>query len=144
MPRRDFFHQPIRAALEKADWTITADPFRVIWEGKTFLPDLAAERVFAAEKGTEKIAVEIKSFLGDFNFEFYEALGQYDSYRFALADFEPDRAVILAVALAVFQEYFDQPFVQRLIELKEISLLVIDIENQTIDQWINPPNIKKP
>ncbi|MCC6726155.1 MAG: hypothetical protein IT258_16730 [Saprospiraceae bacterium] len=59
MPRKDVIHLPIRAALEKDGWQITADPYKVIWEGKTYLPDLGAERVIAATRGTEKIAVEI-------------------------------------------------------------------------------------
>ena len=111
MPRKDIIHAPIRVALEKDGWQITADPYKVIWEGKTYLPDLGAERVIAATRGTEKIAVEIKSFLGDFNIEFYEALGQYDSYRFAVADFEPERIVILAISLAAWEEYFQLPYV---------------------------------
>ncbi len=135
MPKRDFFHAPIRAAIEKDGWTVTADPYKVIWEGKTYLPDLGAERVIAAERGTEKIAVEIKSFLGDFNVEFYEALGQFDSYRFAVADFEPERFVVLAVPLSAWEEYFQLPHVVRILELKNITVIVVDTDFQIIVQW---------
>ncbi|MFN0037548.1 MAG: element excision factor XisH family protein [Saprospiraceae bacterium] len=135
MPRRDFFHAPIRAALEKDGWTIAADPYKVIWEEKTFLPDLSAERVIAAERGTQKVAFEIKSFLGDFNVEFYEALGQLDCYRFAVADFEPERSVVLAVTLAAWEEYFQLPYVVRVLALKNISVIVVDTDSQTVVQW---------
>lgn len=41
--------------------------------------------ILAAERGTEKIAVEIKSFLGDSElFEYHAALGQFLNYRLAL------------------------------------------------------------
>ena len=99
------------------------------------MPDLGAERVIAATRGTEKIAVEIKSFLGDFNIEFYEALGQYDSYCFAVADFEPERIVILAISLAAWEEYFQLPYVVRILELKNIPVLVADLNTQTIVLW---------
>jgi hypothetical protein len=34
------------------------------YEDERFEPDLAAERILIAERGIEKIAVEIKSFIG--------------------------------------------------------------------------------
>lgn len=137
MPRRDFFHAPIRAALEKDGWTITADPMQIVWQGQRFNPDLGAERLLAAEKGAEKIAVEIKSFLGqNFTFDFYEALGQFDNYFFALADLEPDRKVMLAVSQKAYNTFFSKKYVQRLLELKTIPILVVDTDTQTIVQWI--------
>ncbi|MCU0347900.1 MAG: XisH family protein [Saprospiraceae bacterium] len=135
MPKKDIIHVPIRSALEKDGWQITADPYKVIWEGKTYLPDLGAERVIAASRGTEKIAVEIKSFLGDFNIEFYEALGQFDSYRFAVADFEPQRMVVLATSLVAWDEYFEMPYVVRILELKNIPVLVVDTAAEIIVKW---------
>jgi len=137
MPRRDFFHYPIRAALEKDGWTITSDPLQIIWEGQRFNPDLGAERVLAADKGTEKIAVEIKSFLGqNFTFDFYEALGQFDNYFFALADLEPERKVMLAVTQKAYNTFFSKKYVQRMLELKAIPVLVVDTDIETIVQWI--------
>ena len=60
---KDFFHDHVRRALENDGWAITHDPFRVEYEGDEYEMDLGAERLIAAEKGTEKIVVEIKSFL---------------------------------------------------------------------------------
>ena len=137
MPKRDFYHAPIRKALENDGWKITADPMQFVWNEKPYFPDLGAERVIAAERGPEKIAVEIKSFLGaDFNSEFYEAMGQFDSYFFALADLEPERTVMLAISEKTWQEFFSQPHARRLRELKKIPLIVVNIDNQTIVQWI--------
>ena len=54
--------------------------------------------VFAAERQGEKIAVEVKSFLGkSLISNFHEAMGQYLDYKSALEDVEPDRKVYLAL-----------------------------------------------
>lgn len=51
-----------------------------------------------AEKGKEKIAVEIKSFIRkSFISAFHETMGQYLDYKSALEDSEPDRVVYLAI-----------------------------------------------
>ena len=93
--------------------------------------------MLAAEKGTEKIAVEIKSFIGqNFSFEFYEALGQYDNYCFALKDVEPERKVILAVTETAYNTFFQKKYVQRMLEIKQIPLIVVDISLKTIVTWI--------
>ncbi|WP_413776695.1 element excision factor XisH family protein [Haliscomenobacter sp.] len=77
MPKRDFYHNEIRKTFEKEGWIVTDDPLQLFWEDKLHYPDLEVERVIAIEKGTEKLAVEIKSFLGqNFSHDFYEAMGR--------------------------------------------------------------------
>jgi len=62
---KDIHHQIVRAALEKDGWTITQDPYRIVRTNrKPYEVDLGAEKFIAAERGTEQIAVEIKSFAG--------------------------------------------------------------------------------
>jgi hypothetical protein len=137
MPRRDMYHYQIRRAVEKDGWTVTDDPMQITWEGKDYSPDLGAERLLAAQKGTEKIAIEIKSFIGqNFSFDFYEAMGQFDSYFFALADLEPDRKVILAISEVSYNKFFLKKYVQRLLVLKKIPVVVVDTDNEIIVQWI--------
>jgi len=63
MPARDKFHGAVKKALEKDGWTITDDPLSLRFSGIDFFIDLGAERLIAAERGQEKIAVEIKSFI---------------------------------------------------------------------------------
>ena len=66
-------------ALIKDGWIITNDPLYIrISEAVKVQIDLAAESAIAAVRGSEKIAVEIKSFIAgsDIN-EFHTALGQY-------------------------------------------------------------------
>ncbi len=137
MPRKDTYHDDVRVALEKDGWTITDDPMRIRWEGSIYYPDLGAERFIAAEKNSEKIAIEIKTFGGDdFNSEFYSALGQYDTYTIAFSDIEPDRKVILAVSDDIFKSYFERKSVQKIIELKKISIVIYNVKNQEIEKWI--------
>ncbi len=56
--------------------------------------DLAAEKLIAAERENEKIAVEVKSFLEKSSAisEFHTALGQFINYRGALRRREPERS----------------------------------------------------
>jgi hypothetical protein len=61
---KDLFHDAVRRGLEKDQWIVTDDPLELEWEEVTVKIDLAAERLIAAERGEEKIAVEIKSFIG--------------------------------------------------------------------------------
>lgn len=62
MSAKDLFHEKVKNALVKDGWTITDDPLTLTYETRDVFVDLGAERVLAAEKGTEKIAVEIKMF----------------------------------------------------------------------------------
>lgn len=60
---RDLFHNIVRTALEKDGWTITDDPLSIRCGGVDIQIDLGLEKLLAAEKGTNKIAVEIKNFV---------------------------------------------------------------------------------
>ncbi len=62
MSARDLFHEAVKNALQKENWIVTDDPLKIEFEEVTFKIDLGAERLIAAERAGEKIAVEIKSF----------------------------------------------------------------------------------
>jgi hypothetical protein len=64
MPAHDVFHDAVKQGLIKEGWTITDDPLLLEFGFLNLYIDLAAEKVLAAEKGNERIAVEIKTFLG--------------------------------------------------------------------------------
>jgi hypothetical protein len=64
MPERDIFHDAVKNALVKEGWTITDDPLFLEFGGVDMYVDLGAEKLVAAEKDGQKIAVEIKSFVG--------------------------------------------------------------------------------
>jgi hypothetical protein len=78
MSARDIFHNAVKIALEKDGWTITHDPLSLEFGLGSLYVDLGAERIIAAERRNEKIAIEIKSFLsGSAVSEFHTALRQY-------------------------------------------------------------------
>ncbi len=64
MPAKDAFHDAVRTALEKDGWTITDDPLFIQFGGVDLFVNLGAEKIIAAEKNGQRIAVEIKSFVG--------------------------------------------------------------------------------
>jgi hypothetical protein len=87
---RDAYHDAVRHALEKEGWQITHDPFPIPLPGVTLQVDLGAERLVAAMRDNERIAVEIKVFGGaSFVQAFHLALGQFLNYRVNLQLQEP-------------------------------------------------------
>jgi len=82
-PARADMQRSVRRALLESEirqgWgTITADPLSLRWLGTALQIDLGAERLIAAERGEERIGVEIKSFIGASAMADLEsALGQF-------------------------------------------------------------------
>ena len=58
---KDIIHDQVKNALIKDGWTITHDPYTLKYGTDNSYPDFAAERTVAAQKGQEKIIVEVKS-----------------------------------------------------------------------------------
>ena len=44
MPRKDLIHDPVKNALIKDGWTITNDPFRIVYEDADVYADLALSK----------------------------------------------------------------------------------------------------
>ena len=129
----------VKHALEKQDWVISNDPFSFSVGEVDFQIDLSAERenIIAAEKGEEKIAVEIKTFTRSSPVNaFHEALGQYENYLMALEEYEPDRILFLAVPVEIFNTFFQRPFIQKVITRKKIKIIIYDPSVETIESWI--------
>lgn len=98
MPARDIFHKAVKIALQKDGWIITHDPLTIDLADGQLQVDLGAERLIAAYKDKQQIAVEIKSFIAPSAIsEFHTALGQYLNYRVALKVREPERLLYLGI-----------------------------------------------
>lgn len=137
MPAKDAYHYVVRNALEKEFWTITHDPYKVVLGRRRGYIDLGAEKLLAAERENQKIAVEIKSFLGVSDLdEFEDALGQFLIYKLALEKKEPDRELYLAVPLSTFEDFFDDPFFQEVLQRFGVFLIVFDEKEERVDKWI--------
>ena len=137
MPARDLYHDSIKKALIKDGWTITHDLLRLKWGIKDMYVDLGSERLLTAEKAGQKIAVEVKSFVGASEIADVEnALGQYFVYRAVMARTEPDRTLYLAIHKEVFLDVFEEPLGQLLREDYRVPLIVFDMEAEEILKWI--------
>ncbi|MEZ2278694.1 MAG: element excision factor XisH family protein [Microcoleus sp.] len=136
MSAKNAFHEVVKIALQKDGWQITHDPYNLQAGTLELYIDLGAEKVVAAEKDGQKIAVEIKSFTGPSKIsQFYTALGKFISYRAALQKQEIERILYLAVPGNVYDSFFTMGFIQSLVQQNQIHLIVYDIEQEAIAQW---------
>jgi hypothetical protein len=134
---KDLFHEAVKTALQKEQWVITDDPLKFKFGNVKFKIDLGAERLIAAERKGEKIAVEIKSFIQPSAItDFYAALGQFLSYRLALESIDPDRILYMAVPFEVYRTFFQLEFTQVALKRYQVLLVVYEPENEVILEWI--------
>jgi hypothetical protein len=137
MPKRDIFHDVVKAALVRDGWTITHDPYPLQFGEHRLYVDLGAEAPIAAEKEGRKIAVEIKSFTGVSEMTDLErALGQFMLYRFLLDRREPERVLFLAVPQSVYATLLDTAPGRDLVSVYGLRLVIYEPESEMITRWI--------
>lgn len=138
MPAKDIYHDSVKNALIKEGWTITDDPLILKWGSKTLLIDLGAKKLIAAEKNNNKIAVEIKSFVGASQVNDLEkALGQYILYHDILVALASDKILYLAITNKAFTEIFQEPIGNILLQNNRFRLIVFEAQKEEILQWIS-------
>lgn len=138
MPAKDIYHDTVKRALEKDGWTITKENLHLRWGRRDAYVDIAAEKIFTAEKEGRKIAVEVKSFIGQSEMsELEKAVGQFVLYRFALKKKEPDRELFLAIAKDIYNDLFVNPDGLAFVEVNELKIVVFDKDKEEVLQWIN-------
>jgi XisH protein len=136
MPAKDVFHQVVKSALQKDGWTITDDPLSLQLEDDQVFIDLGAERLIAAQRDNEKIAVEIKSFLAPSTLsEFHTALGQFLNYRIVLREKQPERVLYLAVSLEIYNDFFSRQLPKLSIQEYQLKLIIFDPVQEEIVKW---------
>ncbi|WP_103670325.1 XisH family protein [Pseudanabaena sp. BC1403] len=136
MSARDIFHNAVKIALEKDGWTITHDPLSLEFGLGSLYVDLGAERIIAAERRNEKIAIEIKSFLsGSAVSEFHTALGQYLNYRLLMQEQYTEYKLYLAIPLSTYDSFFQLPFIQMTIQQYQLKLAIYLPEEEEIVKW---------
>ncbi|KKD38080.1 MAG: XisH family protein [Limnoraphis robusta] len=136
MPARDLYHDTVRTALIKEGWTITDDPLILKIGGRSTFVDLGAEKLIAAERDSEKIAVEIKSFLSPSLINDLEsAWGQFFLYARTLQKMEPDRYLYLAVSNNTFNTIFQEEAGKLLLEEPDFRIIVFNPIAEEIILW---------
>ncbi|AFY89082.1 MAG: hypothetical protein CLLPBCKN_000187 [Chroococcidiopsis cubana SAG 39.79] len=139
MAAKERFHQVVKTALVKDGWNVTHDPLQIKVGSVEMEIDLGAERLLAAERGSEKIAVEVKSFLASASAisEFHTALGQFINYRAALRREDPDRVLYLAVPDFIYNSFFQLDFPVSMLQENHVKLIVYDIQMEQLVLWKN-------
>lgn len=136
MPAFDLYHNSVKQALIKDGWVITHDPMHLRWGRKDMYVDLGAKRLIMAERSEEKIAVEVKSFLGESEMQACrDAVGQFAIYRAVLRRTYPEYKLYLAIRDVVYTSLFEEPIGQILIEDENLKFIVFDSEKEVILQW---------
>ena len=136
MPKYDYCHRQVVNALRKDGWFVASKSL--------FLTDAYRNDAYIdidATRGTngtitQHIYVEVKCF--DRPKEtagFHRAIGQYIMYRGILNRVGLLSPLYLAVPSRSFSTYFNQP-VLDVIAQHELKLLVVDIEQEKVLQWI--------
>src|SRR4051794_7128180 len=126
MPADDSIKSAVVAALQKDGWTITHDPLTLDYEELSVSIDLAGERLLGAERGADRIAIEVKSLAGKSRVRaFRDALGQYDLYRMILEDLEPQRKLYIATSDIAYSGLFGTRAIQRLMAKKPLPLVIV-------------------
>ena len=136
---RDRFHGIVKTALIKDGWNVTQDPLRLKVGGVDMEIDLGADRLLAAERGEERIAVEIKSFLARSSAisEFHTALGQFINYRGALRLEDSERILYLVVPEIAYNGFFQLEFPASMVQENNVKLIVYNVDLEEIVTWKN-------
>jgi hypothetical protein len=136
MSAKDIFHEAVKHALQKDAWQITHDPLFLRFGGLDMYIDLGAEKILAAEREEEKIAVEVKSFVSpSATTEFSTALGQFLKYQLALEEEQPQRLLYLAVPFDTYRSFFTLELPSLLIQRYQVRLIIFDPEEEIIVKW---------
>ena len=136
MPRKDLFHETVKNALTADGWTVTDDPLRIKLGDQKLYVDLGAERPLNAERNGEKIAVEVKSFVGiSLIQDIQNALGQYRLYLYTLQRQEPERTLFLALSEEIYLELSRNFELREFLLHEQINFLVIDGIAKEIKEW---------
>ncbi|MEB3189061.1 MAG: XisH family protein [Snowella sp.] len=141
MAAKDIVHDIVREALEKEGWFIIRDPYFLrVSENIGLFVDLAADKLLLAEREMLKIAVEVKSFVGLSNLsDFHLAVGQFLNYRLALEEIESDRILYLAIPDDIYNTFFQDSFIQKVIDVYSIKLIIINPKKGEITLWKPSP-----
>jgi hypothetical protein len=135
---KDIYHKIVREALEKEGWKVTHDPYFIPrHKKKPYEVDLGLEKLMAAERDAERIAVEIKSFIGtSMSYDFHAAFGQFTVYRFFMEAKEKERMLFLAITEETYNTFFLDDDIEAICQHFGVNLIVFNALNSEIVIWI--------
>ncbi|MEO0043194.1 MAG: hypothetical protein RL329_2642 [Bacteroidota bacterium] len=136
---KDIYHNLVKEALQNEGWNVTHDPYKLSLAGKRKVAaDFGAEKYLIAEKGVQKILVEVKSFITASNVnELHHSVGQYDFYAFLLEKQDPDRIPYLALPIDAYVDLISDYLIRGFLERHGVKIITFDPQKPIIYQWIN-------
>ena len=138
MPRKDRIHEAVKNALVKDGWTITHDPYRIEYEDADVYADLRVEKGADGKPRRRVLVIEVKEFVGPSPMDrLEEALGQYLVYRTFLRQTAPDEQLYLAVDKPSYDALFSRKSFQRIVTDYALALLIVDVLQEEVAEWIN-------
>jgi XisH protein len=144
MPAKDIYHKAVREVLLKDGWNILKEDYELQYGGDSLYPDFAAERSIIATRGTRQILVEVKSFVGrSFVADLQAAIGQYSMYQNVIDEQGLGFRLYLAISSTIYEERFQAPLAQLMVERGSVNLLVFDAKQEVVLQWIESMNIDR-
>jgi XisH protein len=125
--------------LLKKPWSKMAGRLQISlkWSRSNMFVDLGAERLIGATKGTKKIAVEIKSFIGESEVNDLEnALGQYLLYRSVMKKSKPERTLYLAVSEEAWANVLTDDLGSLVQQDYGVKIIIFSPEMKEVTQWV--------
>jgi hypothetical protein len=136
---KDIYHKAVIEALLKDGWIITHDPLVLNHKnlGAKLEIDLGLEKVIIANKESQKIAVEVKSFLkASMVSEFHSVLGQYLNYLVGLEVVGSDRVLFIAIPLKIYEKLHKLGLFALSTKRFSVNIVVFDTDNNSISEWV--------
>ncbi len=144
MPARDAIHETVKEAVIKDGWEVTDDPYVISYGDRFLFVDLGANSFIGVRQGSKQIAIEIKQFRGQSQVtDLEQAIGQYSLYRILLNQINPERDLYLAISETTYNDIFDEPIGKLAIAEIPLKLVIVDVNNKEITQWIPSNPIKQ-
>ncbi|NEO51178.1 MAG: fatty-acid synthase [Moorea sp. SIO4A3] len=154
MPSKDTIHNRVKQAIINDGWQITNDPYVISYGERYLFIDLGARdslnleetesQLIGLEQDNAKIAIEIKTFSNQSPVvDLEKAIGQYTLYKILLTQVDPERIIYLAITEQTYNEIFDEPLGRLVIEELPLNLIIIDVVQLEVKQWIPKRPIEK-
>jgi hypothetical protein len=131
MPALDQCHEQMALAFRKAGWQVDDKPYVIrLASGRHFFIDIKAQR-----DQNEIIVVEVKCFADNQVNELYTGIGQYLIYLSLLERKGISRLLYLAIPSTAYIQLV-QELAMEVITNTKIKLVVVDIDHEVIEQWL--------
>lgn len=136
MPAFDVCHGQVVRALEKDGWRIVIEHEQYRYQRRSIYVDFRAERQKDGSRQNILLA-EVKCFADEKTrtTDFYIAVGQYLVYRELLDKLSVITAIYLVIPSSIYDTVFEE-VARSLIQRHRIKLLIVNLEMEAIDQWI--------